>query len=315
MDEVMKNNIIQFAKKLEGKTVSLENAADNLMFIKESKRLAKEHDWLYHCTTDVALLSILQNREFWLSNLKLVNDKEEVERVDIAEYEKTYYVCCFTYDPEIPKEHWEEYGNIENGVLIGVKPEWVRREAVFMSSDNQKSISEYDIILKNEKEALEYKITHQQNGRITNPFYVNAFGFYQIIYDDELIKNITGNSMMQIGDMVLGGRSITPEVAGIIKSKKGICTRWGKEPYEKDWTTEKEVRLKVGIQQFDIFKNEHESHDGMIMQEPFFPKVAVPLVEDAFREIRIKFSPSFKDKDVFIEKIKTLLPESIVEVI
>ncbi len=54
------------------------------------------------------------------------------------------------------------------------------------------------------------------------------------------------------------GRSLTPSVAGIVKPTKGMCQRWEKEPYEKDWSTEKEVRLKVGIQQLDIFKNGHD---------------------------------------------------------
>ena len=44
-------------------------------------------------------------------------------------------------------------------------------------------------------------------------------------------------------------------------------------------------------------------------------KIAVPLKQDAFRTIRLRFSPQFKEKDPFIQKIHELLPESEVEVI
>ena len=73
----------------------MDNALNNLNFIRESKRLAEEHEWLYHCTTDVALISILKNKELWLSNLKLVNDAEEADRVDVPEYERTYLYMLF----------------------------------------------------------------------------------------------------------------------------------------------------------------------------------------------------------------------------
>lgn len=98
-----------------------DNMAENLQFVRNSKELAKTHEWLYHCTTASALRSILKNREFWLSNLKCVNDEEEIARIDVPEYENKYYVCCFTYDPQIPDIHWKEYGSEEDGVLIGIK--------------------------------------------------------------------------------------------------------------------------------------------------------------------------------------------------
>ncbi len=311
----MKYNILQTVKCLEGQTISLDNALDNMRFIDESKRLAKEHEWLYHCTTDMALISILKNRELWLSNLQLVNDKEEVERIDVSEYEKTYYVSCFTYNPQISKEHWIEYGNVENGVLIGIKSTWVKRKAVFMCGNNHKCEDEYSFIFKNREEALEYKMEQQSKHRLTNPFYINAFDFYQIIYDDNLSKTIKGNGSVKIKGNEILGRSLTPVIAGIIKSKKGLCQRRGREPYMKDWSSEKEVRLKVGIQQLEIFKNNNEIHDGMIMQNVFFPKIAIPVSDEAFDEIKIKFSPGFKNQKEYIGEIRKLLPNSIIEVI
>ena len=120
---------------------------------------------------------------------------------------------------------------------------------------------------------------------------------------------------MEIKGTVIPGRTLTPGIAGIIKSTKGMCQRWGKEPYMKDWTSEKEVRLKVGIQQFDIFKNGYEIHDGMIVQNGFFPKVAVPVSEKAFDVIKIKFSPEFKNQDEYLEKLRSIVPDSTIKVI
>lgn len=315
MDVNTGNNILNFIKRLEGKTISVGDALENLKFIEESRRMAGKYEWIFHCTTDTALLSILENNELWLSNLKLVNDKEEVARVDVPEYENTYYVSCFTYDSDIPKEHWEEYGNIENGVLIGIKPEWVKRNAIFMCGNNKKCESEFNKIFENEYAALNYKKEQQQKGRLINPFYINEFDFYQVVYDDNLIKNIKDNSSMEIDGQVFHGQSLTPAVAGIVKSTRGICQRWGQEPYEKDWTTEKEVRLKVGIQQFDIFLNGHEIHDNLIMKKVFFPKIAMELTEKAFEELKIKFSPGFKDRESYLKKVEDILPGRKIEVL
>jgi hypothetical protein len=303
-----------FAKSLEGKVVSSDGMTENLDFIRESKSLAKTHDWLYHCTTAAALKSILKNREFWLSNLKTVNDEEEAKRIDVPEYENKYYICCFTYDSQIPDQHWIEYGSESDGVLIGVKREWFLRQATFLSGDNFKNDDDFTI-MKNYDEAIAVKIAKQQKNRKTNPFYINAFNFFQVVYDDTLVKKIVGTSSMGTDENKINGRFFTPEVAGIVKSTHGISKRYGREPHEKDWTSEKEVRLKVGVQQLDIFPNGHEQHDGMIMGSAFFPKIAVPVSDKAFDIVKIGFSPKFVDKDAYLKDLQDLLPDSVIEII
>ncbi len=301
------------AKSLEGTVIDNDDMAENLQFIRKSKELAKTHEWLYHCTTVSALKSILKNREFWLSNLKCVNDEKETERIDVPEYENKYYVCCFTYDPQIPNIHWKEYGSEEDGVLIGIKAEWFLRKAIFMCSDNSKCNEEIMAIMKNYDEALKIKIMEQKNGRIINPFYINSFDFYQIRYDDELFKNVSG--IGYLGENGVQVRTLTPEIVGIIKSTHGICRRFGEESYDKDWTAEKEVRLKVGIQQLEIFTNGYENHDGQILKTAFFPKIAIPVSDMAFDVVKIGFSPQFSAKREFLEEIRKLLPESAINVI
>lgn len=312
-EDEIKTILIKFVKSIEGKTVFVDNAVRNLHFIQKSKELAQTHKWLYHCTTASALKSILKTKEFWLTNLQLVNDKEEAEKIDVIEYKNTYYVCCFSYDSEISDENWEEYGNINDGVLIAVRPEWFLKDAIFMLENNQKPTDEFFRIMKNHEEALEYKIEQQKKGYLSNPFYMNAYGFYQVIYDDNLIKDICGKAEIEIDGIKIPGRNLLPEVAGIIKSTHGMCRRYGKNPYEKDWTTEKEVRLKVGIQQLDINLNGNVVHDEMIMQNVYFPKIAVPISEDAFNEIKIKFSPKFENKDEFLNELREIMPDSKFE--
>lgn len=75
------------------------------------------------------------------------------------------------------------------------------------------------------------------------------------------------------------------------------------------------MRLKVGIQQFHNFKNGYEIHDGMIVDEVFHPKISVPIIDDAFDIIKIRFSPYFTNKDAFIEKIKEMQPKSTIAVL
>lgn len=298
--------IWQQCKKLEGARVNLRN--DNLYFAKEAKNKANQHELLYHCCSMEAMLSIIENREFWLSNLKLVNDKEECEKIDVLEFRNSFYVGCFTYDDNVPDEHWKEYGTYDDGVLFSVKKEWFSRNATFMTSTNQKMNGDFEFIFTSEENAIEYKIREQKrNNRIIHPFFIFDFNFYQVIYDDHLVKDISGKCELTLNDKVYKGRSLSPHVAGIIKSRSGMCSRWGNEPYEKDWTTEKEVRLKVGIN--NVFNNMNE--------QPIFPKVAVPLNHEAFKEFKIRFSSmaSHEKRNEFMIKLKKLLPTSIIEIL
>lgn len=314
MDEQIAKHIWNECKKLEGKTIKCDNASNNMLFIQHSKEAAKQYEWLYHCTNSSAFLSILSNKEFWLTNLKCVNDAEEAERIDVPEYEKSYYVTCFTYSNNILDEHWKEYGNIKNGVLVGIKREWFIRQADFMCG-NAVVDDEFFKIYPNYDSALASKIEKQSQNKLSNPFYINSFDFYQVIYDDKLTKNIKGNSYLEMPNGKLKGQTFTPDIAGIIKKTSGLCKRNNKESYIKDWASEKEVRLKIGIQQFSNVKNGYEIHDGMIMDKAYLSKVRVPLQEQAFETIKIRFSPNFVNKNEFIEKIRSIIPNSIVEIL
>lgn len=296
--------INDYFKQLEGSTLSVPN--NNILT--KSKQEAKQYEKLYHCTKADGLLSIIKKREFWLNSLKCVNDKDEKKRIDVSKFENSYYVACFTYENQISSEHWTEYGDYDNGVLFSIKKEWFLKDIVFMSSDNQKIDNENCKIYISSKIALDEKIKAQKNGNRLNPFSLFDFDFYKIIYNDELICNIENEDTVDIHGEAYPAIVQNPTIVGIIKKTNGICERSGQKPYPKDWTTEKEVRLKIGIWQGAYVDKKLDY---------LFPKIAVKLSPDAFDAFDIRFSPNFDDKkkNTYLEELHTLLPDSEINVL
>ncbi|MCD8006936.1 MAG: hypothetical protein LUF29_08245 [Oscillospiraceae bacterium] len=313
MNNEFKNMAMTVCEQLLGQQIHTDNVSENMSFVSQSKRLAASHEWLYHCTTAEALKSILKNKEFWLSNLKCVNDRDEAERIDVPEYENSYYIASFTYDKNVTEDHWEEYGSIADGVLIAVKPKWFLRKATFMTSNNQK-INSRNLSIMETKE-IACSLMKNASEVNTNPFYINSFGFYQVIYDDELKKNIAGNAVIKINESEHHGISLTPEVAGIIKSTHGVCRRSGKLDYDKNWASEKEVRLKVGIQQYRTHKNGNEINDNAVLADLLLSKIAVPLAENAFDTLKIGVSPKFENKEDYLKELGDMYPDIRIELL
>ncbi len=311
MENAMAQKVWEFANQFVGATICAENDSECRQLTAESRHKASQHEWLYHCTTADGVLSILKSNEFWLTNLQAVNDKEEAGRINIPSYEKSYYVGCFSFDPDIPKEHWEEYGTLANGVVIGVKKEWFVRKPIFMTTSYQKCEGSNFRIFKTHDEALDYAISQKTNGVMgVDPYHIFDFGFYQIIYDDELKKSMLGMGTIDIHGNAMPIRSISPQIPGIIKSCAGWCQRSGCEPYWKNWETEKEVRLKVGIHRLSQSMN----IESQKVPDVYFRQVVIPLVENAFNTIRIAFSPNYSNRDTLLETIRITYPNRKIEV-
>ena len=186
MDNHIVASVLAFANQLVGKTIRAENDFDGRLFAAKSRENAAKYEWLYHCTNTSGLLGILKSREFWLTNLKNVNDSEEADRIDSPSYEKSYYVCCFSYDPSIPEEHWKEYGAMDDGVVIGVKRSWFSRAPVFMTTNHQKCDDTHMHIFGNSQLAMDYKIAKELSGYGNiDPYHIFDFDFYQIEYDEK----------------------------------------------------------------------------------------------------------------------------------
>ncbi|MBQ4522512.1 MAG: hypothetical protein IJA10_06115 [Lachnospiraceae bacterium] len=257
--------------KLEGSVISIPKLSEYRDVIRKSKEAAREYQYLYHCTSIEGLKGMINSHSFWLSNLQCVNDKEEANRISLPEYEKEYYVGCFTYEDDVPHSHWVEYGNLSDGVLFSVKKNWFDfAKSRFLDSSN--TIVEM-IEFTEKKEALEHIIGSY--------IYIDKVDFYKIVYDDELIMDMQTEASIQNGDEVLGGgRFIEPEIIGIIKKRSGMCMREGREAYEKVWEDEKEVRIKLMTASVDGSK------------KLFWTKrLSVPFSETAFDEINLRFSP------------------------
>lgn len=271
------------------------DAADSMEFARRSRKEAKKYEWLYHCTTKDAFISMVKTREMWLSNLKVVNDKEEANRINLKRFKNKFYIGSFTYDPRIPKKHWNEYGTVKDGVLVGFKPEWFDFKPVFMLGDNTKDT--YHPIYP--------EITLAPQNSISTVWSVHNAGFYKVVYDDNLMVELqTEGWMDSCPENIM--KVVIPNAAGIIKKTKGWCERNGKKPYVKSWKDEKEVRLKIYV--------DRKCSDD-VMDSGFFPKMAIPLNEKAFEEVRLKFSPKFSGKEDFVQKVKDLLPNSTIEIL
>lgn len=295
--------------KIVGSTMESKELKSNMDFIHNSKEKAKKYEWLYQCTSMDALKSILKSHEIWLTNLQKVNDKEEAERITVPEFEKSYFVACFTYADNIPEEHWNEYGNGANSVLYGFKPQWVLKDADFMWTPGEKIKDKNFKIYQNYDKALEVTLNKMKMNRIAyNPYYFFDFGFYQIIYDDDLKKNMDGDCSWNVGDETSPeGRFITPGMPGIIKNTHGLCKRSNAEAYDKDWTSEKEVRLKAGIM----------SNYTFLREEIMIPYLAVKLSEQAFDSLIIRFSPLMSEdkQKESLEELKEIVPDACIHIL
>lgn len=257
--------------KLEGSIISIPRLGEYRDIIKKSKEDARQYEFLYHCTSIEGLKGMLKSNAFWLTNLQCVNDQEEVNRITIPEYEKEYYVGCFTYENNVSESHWKEYGNLSDGVLFSVQKDWFNfSESRFLDASN----NIVEMIKFTEKgEALKHIIGSY--------IYIDKVDFYKIIYDDDLIMDMQTEASIQNGNEFLdGGRFIEPEIIGIIKKRSGICMRENKALYEKVWEDEKEVRIKLMTASVDGSK------------KLFWTKrLSVPFSENAFNEINLRFSP------------------------
>ena len=271
------------------------DVGDLMELAQKSRSDAKKYEWLYHCTTKDAFISMIRTHEMWLSNLKIVNDKEEANRIDLKRFQNKFYIGSFTYDFRISDEHWDEYGTSENGILIGFKPEWFKIEPVFMLGDNTKDTHH----------PIYPEITLAPQNSIASVWSVRDSGFYKVVYDDDLMMKLQTEGWIDNcpEDVV---KVIVPNVAGIIKKTHGLCERAGKKTYIKNWKDEKEVRLKIYVDRVC---------GDPAMDSGFFPKMEIPLNEKVFEEVRLKFSPKFSGKEDFAQKVKELLPNSTIEIL
>lgn len=289
--------------------INLKNNPRN--FVQQQKEAAREYGKLYHCCPSAAFLNIIEKKQFWLSNLTEVNDRDEIKAIDSSRFRKKFYVGCFTYDDNVGEDHWDEYASLTDGILFSVKKEWFLRRVYFLDGDYKTMYDEPFQIFPHKEDAdqeFKQKALNGYRGGI-HPYFVFDFDFYKIYYSNSLVQKIENEADIIIGDVSMPIHILFPIVAGIIKKEEGISYRVGRPPRRKVWKDEHEVRLKVGIERL------YELDDKDVLEDN--TKISVDLSPNAFQEIDVRFSPqmSEKRKKEIIKKIDQKIPEAIVNVL
>ncbi|HCI18539.1 MAG TPA: hypothetical protein DFH32_07990 [Lachnospiraceae bacterium] len=307
----MNKYIQHIVNELKGKIVKIKNAEELSGFLEQSKKIA-DQEWLYHCTDRHALMSILKNREFYLKNLVYVNDEEEADAIDVNEYRNTFYVGCFSSEIVDTPEHSEEYGKTEDSVIIAMKKEWFTRDIHFLDSGEGKwgDLGDTFRIFPNMRDVMAFQRNELIHNRFCYPYYIDDYGFYGIIYDDNEKQSIKCDISLNLNGTEIKGITFIPELAGIIKKKSGISKRTQKM---RMWSDEKEIRLKVCIHQIDHIQNGMEYHDDAMVPITI-RQVVVKLTENAFNSLYIYFPSTFIDKEGYIEDLKTEIPRLRISV-
>ena len=298
----MNKYIQQIENELKGKTVKIENSEEISEFLEKSRKIANQ-EWLYHCTDRHALKSILKNREFYLKNLVYVNDDEEAEAIDVNEYRNTFYVGCFSTEIVDSPEHAEEYGNSENTVIIAMRKNWFSRDVYFLGNGDSEwtDLGDTFRIFPNIRDVMDFQKNELAHNRFCYPYYIDDFGFYGIIYDDNENRSIKCGISLDMNGVEIKGVTFIPELAGIIKKKSGISKRTKKV---RVWSDEKEIRLKACIHQVDHFQNGIEYHDDAMVPITI-RQVVVKLSENAFDTLHIYFPNTFIDKEGFVKELES----------
>jgi hypothetical protein len=279
---------------------------DVLSLIQKSKKEAREHQTLFHCTSTAAFLNIVKTREFWLRNLKCVNDQEEAESIILPQYMAWFFVASFTENDNVDSEHWKEYASIDDGVLFSISPTWFYRNATFMTDDNHKIQTPIYRGIDESREEF-YRCARYMPTKEITVYGLQDFGFYKIIYQNKRTTLIEQDGYFTSQDektLRIPGSIIVPNIAGIIKMQSGVCHRQGREDYIKNWVSENEVRLKIRVQKI-------MSDVGIVpLPEVWFSKAAVKLTKDAFDVCWLRFSPSYSEdkKRTTLLELKQISP-------
>lgn len=239
-----------------------------LEYVENQMKKAEQHEKLYHATKVESLISIIKNKELWLSNLNNVNDTQERKNIDFKEYRNSTYVACFSYSEELAPHHWEEYGGEADGVLIGIKNhEFWTSDIVFLNSQNGLVEGEDNIIFKNIDDGI----------LKAKAFFINSMKLVEIDY----LPSGYSKDRYHIAEIQEGGQYIIPALTAIQKDATG----WSIKGKKRNWYLENEVRLVVVLQKKDTQN-----------QLFYYPKIRVKLKDSFFKDVVIKFSPKMNQR-------------------
>lgn len=249
-----------------------------------------------------------------MRNLQTVNNEEEGHRISLPEYEKSFFVASFTYMDDVDESHWREYASMEDGILFSVSKSWFMKEVTPITTCNQK-VTGLPIFAdtKDGNDEFYRLIQNDIHPHEIVLYSIDDFDFYKVIYNNRLLGDmrVIGQASNVDGSCPIPVEFIYPRINGIVKSRMGMCRRVGREPYLKNWETEREVRLKVQLQQVMTGVGVAKATDV------WFDRIAVSLNEFAFDRLDIRFSPEYPDCKAVetIDRIHTIMPQTKLRIL
>lgn len=213
-----------------------------------SVKLAEEHEYLYHYTTDESLKYILKNKSLLLNRLDKVNDPDENRRI-ISLWNKKVFAACFTHTLDNEKYMKENYGT--NRIKLATKE--LLKKQVYSDSECKNAmtfIERADVNYKNYED-------------------VSDWGWFDYSVGDVCYVE-------SLDDYTDG---ITEKNAGLIKLKEGIDTN-GRP---RRWMNEEETRVRVAVKPFALeFRSNGKG--GFYYIKPSFERVFIDI-RSAFIEV------------------------------
>jgi hypothetical protein len=251
----------------------------DLSIYQQCHEKAKSHIYLYHYTSFEALLSIIDNRKIRLSNLSLLNDPLEYERLSIEPMEQNrIYVCCFNHFSKERLPLWKMYADGPYGIRIG----FPRRSAQFFENILNYECGSVDhiIFLNDDNPRRKWKLAYAS--------------LVDVIYDDDFQNYIKLKKIYPIDELPELQRA---EAIGHLKKE---C-----------WEFEEETRIIVGLKPDRDLGNwiDKEACEYIRYAAPPYKFVYCKIPEEALLDIRIMFNP--QSSDSLMEMMKNELRRSI----
>jgi hypothetical protein len=240
---------------------------------KKYHKKAKSHKYLYHYTTIDALLSIITNKEIRLSNLFLLNDPLEYERLfNEPMLQNRIFVCCFNHIIEDAIPLWKMYADGSYGIRIGFP---IKSVQFFENLSNYRC----GPFIFNE-----------------NPNRTWKFGYssvVDVIYDDDFSRFITSFDAHHSPDV---DKIQIPIAIGHLKKK---C-----------WEYEKETRICVGVKPDDLGVCLDKKSASFVYAAPPFKYIYCRIPDVALLDMKVMFSPKCNAllKEMMENEIRRQIP-------
>ena len=266
----------------------------------------RKKDYLYHYTSFETLALILTNRTICFNSLQNVDDIEEAETEDMANFGKYVYVSCWTDDPKESIALWNLYTPKMHGVRIGLpkfpfKKHTYKAGEFYFSSDVETFIDMQKLYDDNKgnisaDQPLLYKVNYTADKTLLYPHVRTCVPSAP----DTVSRYINAKCMKEIEDI---------EVIEYSLEQLGKYKR-------KEWSFQKEWRYLITISPMgmkDIYPVTFETHQEFVrrIDNPDTPapynRFFLDLDDNAVSQMSIVLGPCMNEAEKIY--VKSLLNE------